>query len=99
MLVVDNDFTLSGITRNRKRGTANITVTTTNPGLVTIAGKGLKKRGPKTLAATGPVTFPVATVGKTKHKLERKGKILLPVRVTFFPTGGDPAIQTVNLRS
>jgi hypothetical protein len=98
VLVPANGFTLGGITRDRRRGTATITATTSNPGLVTIAGKGVKKRSPKNLAVAGPVTFPIAAVGKTKHKLERKGRVVLPLRVTFFPTGGDPSIQSINLK-
>jgi hypothetical protein len=98
VLVPDNGFTLSGITRDRKRGTATITATTSNPGLVAIAGKGMKKRASKSLAVAGPVTFPIAAVGKTKHKLERKGRIVLPVRVTFFPTGGDASTQSINVK-
>jgi hypothetical protein len=97
VLVPDNSFTLGGITRDRKNGTATITATTSNPGLVTIGGKGMKKRPSKTLAVAGPVTFAVNTVGKTRHKLARKGRIVLPVHVTFFPTGGDPATQSLNL--
>jgi hypothetical protein len=98
VLVPDNGFSLGSITRDRKLGTATITATTTNPGLVTISGKGTKKRDPKNLAVAGPVTFGVATVGKTKHRLERKGQVVVGMRVTFFPTGGDPATQTVNLK-
>jgi hypothetical protein len=98
VLVPDNAFTLGGITRDRKNGTATITATTSNPGLITIAGKGMKKRPSKTLAVAGPVTFAVTAVGKTRHKLARKGKIVLPVHVTFFPTGGDPAVQPINLK-
>jgi hypothetical protein len=37
-------------------------------------------------------------VGNTKKRLEKKGRLLLSVRVTFFPTGGDPTTQSVNLR-
>jgi hypothetical protein len=98
VLVPDNSFTFGAITRDRKRGTATVTVTTSNPGLVAITGKGMKKRASKALAVAGPVTFPVTTIGKTKHKLERKGRVVLPVRVTFFPIGGDPSIQSVSLK-
>jgi hypothetical protein len=98
VLIPDNSFTVGGITTDRKRGTATITATTSNPGIVAIAGKGLKKRAPKNLAVAGPVTFSVAAVGKTKHKLERKGRIVLPVRITFFPTGGDATMQSINLK-
>ena len=98
VLVPDNGFTLGGITRDRKRGTATITVTTSNPGLVTMAGKGLKKHGSRTLAVAGPLSFPVAAVGRTKRRLQRKGRVRLPLTVTFFPTGGDPSSQTIHLK-
>jgi hypothetical protein len=98
VLAPDNSFTFSGIARDRKRGTATITVTTSNPGLVTAAGKGMKKRAPKNIAVAGPVSFPVVATGKARHRLARTGKVVLPVRVTFFPPGGDPAVQSINLR-
>jgi hypothetical protein len=98
VLVPDNGFTLGGIVRDRKRGTATITADVSNPGVVTLVGKGLKKRGAKNLAVAGPVTFQLATTGKTKHLLLRKGRVKVPVTVTFFPTGGVPSAQTINLK-
>jgi hypothetical protein len=98
VLVPDNSFTLGAITRDRKRGTATITVTTSNMGLVTVAGKGMKKRSPKNIAVAGPVSFPVAAIGKARHRLARTGKVVLSVRVTFFPPGGDPSVQSINLK-
>ena len=94
----DNGFTIGSITRDRKRGTATFTVTTTNAGTVTASGNGMKKRGSKTLAVAGPITFSVATVGKTRHKLLRRGKIALTVNVNFFPPGGDPSTQALTLK-
>jgi hypothetical protein len=98
VLVPDNGFTLGGITHDRKVGTATVTVTTTNPGIVALVGKGLKKRIPKTLAVAGPVAFQLASAGKTRRRLQRKGRVAVPVTVTFFPTGGDPSTQTINLK-
>jgi hypothetical protein len=97
VLVPDNTMTLAVI-KDRKRGTASVTATTSNPGVVSIAGKGMKKRASKTLAVAGPVTFSVTTVGKTKHKLERKGRVALPVRLSFLPNGGDASTQSINLK-
>ena len=96
VLVPDNGFTLGGFTRDRKDGTATITATTSNPGLVTMAGKGIKKRPSKTLAVAGPVTFSVAAVGKTRHKLARKGKIVAARSHHVLPDrrrSGDPIDQ------
>jgi hypothetical protein len=98
VLVPDNGFTLGGITHDRKVGTATVTVTTTNPGIVALVGKGLRKRIPKTLAVAGPVAFQLASAGKTRRRLQRKGRVAVPVTVTFFPTGGDPSTQTINLK-
>ena len=98
VLVPDNTFTIDSITPDRKRGTATFTVTTTNPGIVSIAGKGMKKRASKQLAVAGPVTFSVATTGKTRHRLGRKGRIGLTVRVNFFPNEGDSSTQALNLK-
>jgi hypothetical protein len=98
VLVAANTFTLTGVTRDRKRGTATVALTTSNPGLVTIAGKGMKKRAPKNLAVAGPLNFPIGAVGKARHRLARKGRVVLPLQVTFFPTGGDPSVQTINLK-
>jgi hypothetical protein len=97
-LVPDNGFTFTGVTRDRKRGTATVTVQVSNPGLVTLAGKGLKKRGEKNVAVAGAVSFPVATAGRTRHRLARKGRVRVPVNVTFFPTGGEPSTQSIDLK-
>ncbi len=98
VLVPDTSFSIDGITRDRKRGTATFTVTTTNPGIVSIAGKRMKKRASKQLAVAGPATFSVATVSKTRRRLKRKGRIVLAVRVNFFPNEGDSSTQTLNLK-
>jgi hypothetical protein len=98
VLVPDNAFTLGGITRDRKRGTATITATTSNPGLVALSGKGLKKHASKSLSVAGPVTFAVAVVGRTKRRLQRKGRITVPLAVTFYPTNGDPSTQSISLK-
>jgi hypothetical protein len=97
VLVPDNAFSFGTITRDRKRGTATITLLTTNPGLVSIAGKGMKKRASKDLAVKGEVTFSIAAVGKTKRKLARKGKVVVTPRVTFFPIGGEPSTQALGV--
>jgi hypothetical protein len=98
VLVPDNGFTLGGITRDRRQGTATVTATTSNPGAVTVSGKGLKKHATRVVVAAGPVTFGIATTGKTKRRLQRKGRVIVPVTVTFFPSGGDPSSQVIQLK-
>ena len=98
VLVPDNTFTLGSITHNRKRGTVTITAQVSNPGLVTVSGRGLKKRPAKTLVVAGPVTFSIAAAGSAKRRLLRKGRVTVAVTLTFFPPGGDPSTQTLSLR-
>jgi len=85
------------LTRNKKRGTAQITVTVPalNLGTVTLSGKGLKAR---TVALTGPateLTLPVTTVGKVKKALRKKGKRKVGIAVTYSAT---PALSASAVR-
>lgn len=98
VLVPDNGFTLGGISRDRKLGTASITATTSNPGIVTVSGKGLRKRRSKSLAVAGPVTFQLTPTGRTARRLVRKGRVTVAPTVTFLPSGGDPSSQSIHLK-
>jgi hypothetical protein len=101
VLVPSNDFTIASIARDRKQGTATVTVDTSNPGVVSITGKGLKKHNAsKNVAVAGPVQFGIASTGARKRTLARKGKVTIAPTLTFTPTGGDPASKpfTVKLR-
>ena len=98
VLVPDNGFTLGGISRDRKQGTASITATTSNPGIVTVSGKGLRKRRSKSLAVAGPVTFQLTPTGRTARRLVRKGRVTVAPTVTFLPSGGDPSSQSIHLK-
>ena len=98
VLVPDNGFTLGGISRDRKLGTASVTATTLNPGIVTVSGKGLRKRRSKSLAVAGPVTFQLKPTGRTARRLVRKGRVTVAPTVTFLPSGGDPSSQSIHLK-
>jgi hypothetical protein len=101
VLAPSNDFILGPVARDRKLGTASVTAFVSNPGLITISGKGLKKRNAsKTVAVAGPVQLHIASAGSRKRKLAKTGKVTLTPTVTFYPTGGDPAAKafTVKLR-
>jgi hypothetical protein len=98
-LVPTNAFSVGRITRDRHKGTATLEILVSNPGAVTIAGKGLKaKRATKTVAVPGVVRFGIAVTGKRSKKLNRKGRTTLRLTATFTPTGGDPLPQTLDLK-
>ena len=97
VLVPSNDFTLGTVTRDRRRGSASVTAYVTNPGLVTISGRGMRHVA-KTVAVPGPVLFQIAPAGSFKRRLERKGRVTIIPTVTFYPTGGDPASKSLTVR-
>jgi hypothetical protein len=99
VLVPTNDFTVT-VRRDRVRGKASLVVNASNPGIVSLSGKGLKSgRAAKSVFVAGPVSFQVtAAAGKWRRKLVRKGKLSIAVTVTFAPTGGDPRTQPITLR-
>lgn len=100
VLVPTNGFSFGAVTRDRRTGTATLEIQLSNPGAVTLSGKGLKKTGrrTKTVAVAGTVRFGVAAGGGRKKKLNRKGEVSVPLAATFTPTGGDPATQTIQLK-
>jgi hypothetical protein len=98
VLVPSNDFAVASITRDRKLGTATVVVNVSNPGIVTIAGKGLKKRPPRNVAVAGTIQFKLATVGARKRKLAKTGKVAVTPTMTFAPSGGEPANQTFTVK-
>jgi hypothetical protein len=98
VLVPSNEFTLGTVTRDRRRGSASLTAYVSNPGLVTISGKGLKRQVARTVAVPGPVPFQIASAGSFKRRLERKGKVAVNPTVTFYPAGGDPASKSITVR-
>ncbi len=97
-LVPSNSFTFAGLTRNRSRGTATLTVDASNPGVVGLTGRGLKKPQSKSLAVPGSLVFPIEASGKLRHRLGRTGKATLRVNATFSPSGGDPSTQTIAVK-
>jgi hypothetical protein len=100
VLVPSNDFAVAAITRDRKRGSATVVVNVSNPGVIALTGKGVKKRASRNVAVAGTVQFQIASAGAKKRKLEKTGKVTLVPTLTFTPTAGDPAARpfTVKLR-
>jgi hypothetical protein len=98
VLVPSNDFSIAAITRDRKLGTATVIVNVSNPGLLALSGKGMKKRPNRNVAVAGTVQFKIATVGAKKRKLEKRGKVALTPSLTFFPTGGESATKPFSIK-
>jgi hypothetical protein len=90
-------FTLGALRRNKKKGTAKLTVTVPGSGALSLSGKGLKKSS-ATAAAAGNDILTLKTTGKAKHKLAAKGKAKLKATIMFTPTGGAAATQSETVK-
>ena len=91
-----NAFTLGKLKRNKRKGTATLTVLLSAPsaGTLTLTGKGLKTQ---TLAIAGQteVKLKVALASKKLRKaLRKKGRRKVGINVTYAPTGNSAATQS-----
>jgi hypothetical protein len=100
-----NTFTLGAVSRNKKKGTATLTVEDVpNPGTLALTGNGLKTASAagavvaKTVTAPGDVKLKIRAKGKKKRKLNETGKVKVKPKITFTPTGGDPSTQATKVK-
>jgi hypothetical protein len=98
-----NDIKLGKVKKNKKKGTATISVNVPGPGTLTLGGKGVKAQRPlsgeritaaRQVTEAGTVTLPVKAKGKKKRKLKSTGKTKLEVNVTYTPSGGAANTET-----
>jgi hypothetical protein len=93
-LAVDalRSFSFGKAKKNKKKGTAKLTVTVPGPGALklrkTESVKGAKKRAEE----KGKEKLPVRAKGEKKKTLQRKGKAKVKAEVTYTPTSRDPTI-------
>ena len=69
--------------RNRRKGTAKLTVSVPGPGKLLLKGKGLKRV--RKNAARAQLRLTVRPRGALKRRLHKKGKAKVKARVTFSP--------------
>ena len=90
-------FSFGKLKRNRRNGTATLSVNVPGPGTLALTGKGLVKQRPgdralrtvaKAVSAPGTVKLTVRSKGKKNRKLNRTGKVSVKAKVTFTNTGG-----------
>jgi Ca2+-binding RTX toxin-like protein len=92
-----NDFTFGKVKKNKRKGTAKLTVIVPGPGGLELAGKSLKATS-KAAAAAGEVKLKVKAKGNKKRKLNQTGKTKVRPAVTYTPSGGTSATQDKKVR-
>jgi hypothetical protein len=91
-----NAFTLGKLKRNKKKGTATLTVFLPQPsaGTLSLYGKGLKTQT-AAIAGQAEVKLKVALASKKLRKaLRKKGRRKVGINVTYAPTGNSAATQS-----
>jgi hypothetical protein len=87
--VVSNGFSVGTTTLNKKKGTATVPVTVPEAGTLDVSGKGVKPRftAASTSVAAGTSNVVIKPKGKTRKKLNSRGKAKVKLSITYTPTG------------
>jgi hypothetical protein len=91
-------FTFGKVKKNRKKGTAKLTVKVPGPGELELAKTNRVKADKEEAAAEGKEKLRVKSRRKARLKLNRKGKAKVKAKVTFTPDGGEPNTQSKPLK-
>jgi hypothetical protein len=97
-----NAFNLTGTTRNKKNGTATLSFNLPFAGELSGSGTGASVASGRAVTSkavsAGVNSLSVKATGKKRKGLNSKGKAKLTVGVTYTPTGGKPATQTLQVK-
>ena len=83
-----NTVTFGTPVRNKKKGTAKITMTVPNAGTLSYGGFCAKVLGPASAAAPADFQLIVKACGKQRKTLRKKGKVRVAFNVGFTPVDG-----------
>jgi DNA-binding beta-propeller fold protein YncE len=93
-----NDFRFGKVERNKRKGTAKLTVRLPAPGVLDLANSKEVKGNEKSAESSGSVRLPIKPKPKPERKLNQKGKTMVEVHVTYTPDGGQPNMKSKKLR-
>lgn len=98
----DNSFSLGATIRNKKKGTATLTLNPPNPGELSASGKGVKVSSAGAMISkavqAGPAQLLIKAKGKKQKALNENGKVEVKPKITYTPTGGNPNTQSVKVK-
>jgi hypothetical protein len=100
-LVPSNSVKVGATSRSKKKGTATVTLDVPNPGVLSLAGKGLKSplaSAPLQISGPGPVPVLIKAKGKQRKKLNQTGVVKLKGTISFTPTAGDTGTTPFSLK-
>jgi hypothetical protein len=92
------EFSLGGVKKNKRKGTAKLTVNAPGPGELELAQTTKVKGDEETVEAAGTEKLSIKPKGKAKKKLNAKGKAKVKAEVTYTPDGGSPNTDTKTVK-
>ena len=92
-----NGIDFGKVKKNKNKGTAKLTVTVPNPGVLAVGGKGVKA-ATVTAADQGDVVLPIRSKGNKKSTLIDTGMVKVSPAITFTPTDGQAGTETTKLK-
>src|SRR5262249_51684358 len=93
-----NKITFGAIKPNKKRGTTKVTINVPNAGTLGYGGSGASVAGPTSLVIGTAIQLTVSAKGKSKKKLDQKGKVKVSLNVTFTPKFGTAATSSTKVK-
>jgi hypothetical protein len=102
-----NAFSVEKLKRNTRNGTATLIVHVPGPGNLTLKGTGVQAQRPfarrlvlaaaRKVSGAGNVKLTIAAKGNARKRLNRTGKVKVKPKMTFVPTGGVAARQSISV--
>jgi hypothetical protein len=93
-----NDFSFGKVKKNKRKGTAKLTVKVPGAGELDLAKTKKVKPDEETAEAAGKEKLSIRPKGKAKKKLNNRGKAKVKAKVTFAPTGGSPNTESKKIK-
>jgi streptogramin lyase len=93
-----DEFSFGKVKRNKKKGTAKLTVNVPRAGGLVLAKTKKVKGAQKRAEAPGSVKLRIKPKGKAKKKLGKKGKAKVEAEVTYTPDGGAPSTKAKRVK-
>jgi DNA-binding beta-propeller fold protein YncE len=95
---LSNEFSFGKVKKNKKRGTAKLTVIVPGPGGLELAKTKKVKGDDERAEARGNVKLAVKSRGKAKRKLNKRGKAKVTAEVAYTPDGGAPNTESTKVK-
>jgi hypothetical protein len=89
-----NAFRFGKLKRDKKKGTARLTVNFPGPGTFSLTGKGVVAKRSVVVTGAGNGALTIRPKGRWRRVLLRKGKVKLKIALTFTPSGGEARTRT-----